>query len=286
VVINAAVPNGGPMMDQIVLRRLLDAGLRPELVFVEAMPMALSRRDGAPFEERARYQSRHTLTEVARLWSYYSERHRLFYPYLTGRLLPAHRYQAEIRLALGIDRPSNQPFVYPQARDPFGWLRCPPGYPPEEVEARTLENLGTYGRALSEPALAPGAVRALHDVVKLCLDERIRVVLVIPGEGTAFRNYAPGVEAIQVAAVRKLAHDLDVPLIDARLWVDDAGFYDGHHTTRRGAFLFTDRFAREALAPHLPGAAHFATSPRPPPTNGADTAPGSPVATPLPRPDH
>jgi hypothetical protein len=282
IVINAAIPGGGPMMDQIVLRRLLDAGHRPELVFVEAMPMALSRRDGAPFEERARYQSRHTLGEVVQLWSYYAERYRLFYPWLTGRLLPAHRYQAEIRQALGVDRPSNQPFVYPQARDSFGWLRCPVSYPPEEVAERTRENLSTYARALSEPALAPGAMRALHDVVTLCQEENIRVVLVVPAEGSAFRNFAPEVEAVQVAAARALAEELQVPIVDARLWVDDAGFYDGHHTTQRGAYAFTDRFALDVLAPHMPQAAHFAARPRPP--VGPD-AQGTPVGTPVQRHD-
>lgn len=52
-----------------------------------------------------RYQGRHTLVEVARLWRYYAEHYRLCYPWLTARVLPAHRYQAELRMALGMDLP-------------------------------------------------------------------------------------------------------------------------------------------------------------------------------------
>jgi hypothetical protein len=40
-----------------------------------------------------------------------------------------------------------------------------------------------------------------------------------------------------------------VPLIDARDWVDDDGFWDGHHMLPAGAAQFTHRFEREALQP-------------------------------------
>jgi len=79
------------------------------------------------------------------------------------------------------------------------------------------------------------AVRALRDLVQVCRAEHIAAVFVVPPEGSAFRNYAPAVEAAQVDAIRELAHELAVPLIDARTWVDDANFFDGHHATPRGA---------------------------------------------------
>jgi hypothetical protein len=252
VVINAAIAGGGPMMHTVVLRRLLRAGLRPQLVFVEIMPMSLSAREGAPVEERQHTQARHTLGELARLWKYYAEHYRLCYPWVVGRIVPAYRYQTELRDALGIDLPVGGRLWRPSMRDDYGWLRCPKGFSTEEVEFRTRDNLESYAGALTQPALAPGALRALRDVVQLCLVQGIAVVLYVPAESSAFRNYAPAVEEIQMSAVRQLAHELAVPLIDARTWVDDAHFYDGHHVTHAGAEEFTERFGREALQVYCP----------------------------------
>jgi hypothetical protein len=40
-------------------------------------------------------------------------------------------------------------------------------------------------------------------------------------------------------------------VIDGMAWVDDNGFYDGHHTFADGAMQFTERFRREAIVPLL-----------------------------------
>ena len=40
-------------------------------------------------------------------------------------------------------------------------------------------------------------------------------------------------------------------MIDAREWVPDVGFSDGHHLLPAGATTFTDRLGREALIPLL-----------------------------------
>jgi len=59
------------------------------------------------------------------------------------------------------------------------------------------------------------------------------------------------VEESHLTAVRGLAQELAVPLIDGRTWVDDDGFYDGHHVTQKGAEQYTRRFGRDALVPYL-----------------------------------
>jgi hypothetical protein len=247
VVINAAIAGGGPMMHTVVLRRLLRLGLQPQLVLVEIMPMSLSAREGAPVEERQQYQARHTLGEVARLWKYYAEHYRLCYPWAVGRLAPVYRYQTELRNALGIDQPVSAGTFRPSMRDDYGWLRCPKGFSTAEVEFRTRDNLETYAGALTQPKIGPGPLRALRDLVRLCQEQRIAVVLYVPAESSAFRNYAPAVEEVHLSAVRQVAYDTAVPLIDARTWVDDECFYDGHHVTHAGAVQFTERFEREVL---------------------------------------
>jgi hypothetical protein len=52
--------------------------------------------------------------------------------------------------------------------------------------------------------------------------------------------------------VRRLARELSVPLVDARTWIDDDGFSDGHHALPSGADQYTERFAREVLGRYRP----------------------------------
>jgi hypothetical protein len=94
-------------------------------------------------------------------------------------------------------------------------------------------------------------LQAYRDIGRLCRDNHIPVVLFSPAEGTRFRNYAPAVAESQMNAVRGLARELGVPLIDTRTWIDDKGFWDGHHATCRGADQYTERFCREILLPQL-----------------------------------
>jgi hypothetical protein len=250
LVINCGIQGGGPMMHQIVLRRLFQVGVRPRLVFVEVMPLHLSARDGPSVEERQKLGARYTAGEVSDLWGYYEQPYRLWVPWMMGRLLPCYRHQAEFRNALGIDIAAGESRIR-TFRDEYGWIACCKTFSPEEVESQTRLTLAQYRSALIQPAVAPGAKKALSDAVKICLDRNIPVVLIAPPEGSALRSYAPEVAETQMNAVRGLAHDLGVPLIDARNWVDDEGFWDGHHTTQTGANQYTERFGREALEPYL-----------------------------------
>jgi len=250
VVVNCAVLGGGPMMHQVMLRRFLRNGIRPDLAFIEVMPMSLSARDGAPIEEMQQTW-RYTAGEVRHLWRYYAEPLQLCYHWAVARAFPFNQNQAQLRDALGIDIPAAGRHKYASSRDDYGWGGAGTTTPQCEIERLTRANLKFYHRALTQPALAPGAVRAIGDMLDFCHARRVPVVLLIPPEASAFRSYAPAVEACHVHAVRRLAHERDVPVVDARTWVDDDGFYDGHHALTKGADQYTRRFAGEALTPHF-----------------------------------
>ena len=51
--------------------------------------------------------------------------------------------------------------------------------------------------------------------------------------------------------LQELCAEFDVPLIDARDWIEDAHFTDSHHLLRRGAEIFSERLAREEIAKWL-----------------------------------
>jgi hypothetical protein len=167
--------------------------------------------------------------------------------------MPTLRQQAELREALGVDISVFPTSRHNMARDDFGWIARPPtSFTSEQVQQMTHNAVEDYATTLTQPELAPKAVRTLQDVVRLCQRERIAVALFLPPEASPFRQYAPEVAAKHLAAVTDLARAAGVPLIDGMAWVDDAGFYDGHHTFANGAVQFTERFRREALAPLMP----------------------------------
>jgi hypothetical protein len=252
LVVNCAAAGAGPMTYEIFLRRMLRAGIRPQHVFIEIIPSGLSIRDGAPLEERRLNGERFTVSEVLHVSSSCAEPYRVLYPWARARMLPVQRHQAELRDALMIDNPVGGGPRYHAGRDNFGWIMLPGTcFTQEQVEERKRWNIASFASALTQPALAPGAVRMYRVVLTICQHEHISVTLVVPPESTTFRSYAPDVAQSQMEAVRSLANEFAVPLIDAIAWVDDDGFHDGHHAFAHGANQFTERFRREALAPLL-----------------------------------
>jgi hypothetical protein len=252
LVLNWGANGGGSMLAQTFLRRALEAGIRPDVVFLEVLPLSLSARRGLPFEEGMLCPWRLTAAEAAQLRPYYLRPHRFDLRWLGARALPIGRHHIELREALTVDAPSpgRRQEAVPR-RDSYGWSAAQHWYPADEVQRLTGISLTSFQSALTQPRLAPGASQAVRDTVRLCLEQQIGVVLVIPPEGTVFRHYAPTVSHRHTRAVYALAQELGVPLIDASKWVDDDGFIDGHHTNFKGADQYTERFGREALRPHL-----------------------------------
>jgi hypothetical protein len=250
LVYNFGLFGGGPMLEQLVVRRLLDAGIRPDLLVAEVMPMSLSWRDGSPIEERYVEANRYSINELTQLKPYYHEVHWLFWGWGRGRLLPCYCHQAELRALLGLDLPVQErpADCHPSS---FGWRSTGPAGTPEETEARIRWYLQHYGPALADPRLAPGPTQAFCDLLLLCRQHQLPVILVIPPEDSHFRSYQPAVEENQVQCVAQLAHQFGLTLVDARAWVQDDGFVDGHHLSREGAETYTIRLGREVLQPYL-----------------------------------
>jgi hypothetical protein len=252
LVVNAAFNGAGPMMNKVVLGRLLAAGIRPDFVFFEMMPIAISARNGAALEERMTFQGRYSVGEVIGMWPATDEKFRLCYHWGRARLFPCGRHQVELREALAIDQPTVGE-LRTFGKDSYGWAAFDTVLAPERIEALTIEALGTYVIALKQPTLSKGAVRAYRELFALAAKERIPGAVVCPSESSRFRNCDPGVAASLMEKVREIAGEFRLPVIDARDWVDDDGFWDGHHLTAAGARRFTERLGREGM-PLVPGA--------------------------------
>jgi hypothetical protein len=248
VVINTATLGAGPIMNDVCLQRFLDAGIRPELIFVEAIPMSLSAPNGATVEE-FKNTTRFSAAEFAHVLSFHAHPADLCGRWVLTRAFPFYYHDSEMRTALAVDVRADGSPLYTSNRDAFGWAAGPKTMPQDHVQHHLQENLKKYHRPLTEPAVAPGTMLALRSLVNLSRKEHIAMVFVVPPESSAFRYYCPAAAASQLNALRTLADELGVAVLDHSGWVDDDGFTDGHHATEPGADQYTERFAKEVFEP-------------------------------------
>lgn len=72
-------------------------------------------------------------------------------------------------------------------------------------------------------------------------------MLVLLPIGSSFeRLYGPPSESALQSFLTEMRREHAVSVIDARHWIGDEFFSDGHHLLPEGAIAFTDRLAREA----------------------------------------
>jgi hypothetical protein len=251
VAFNFSQVGTGPQVAHLVLRRMLDRGVRPDWVLVEFWP---------PFWGVDGYLQGYldSLNLAALDWpaarllaGYLPHPGRLYAKWLPTQLAPIFASRATLLSRLGA---SWAPGFDPERRldhlDANGWW-SPRAEVSDSDRRRLAEHYrGVYAPRLKDYEIRPTPDRALRDLLALCRHEGIRAAVVVLPEGTDFRAlYTPESLLAIDAYLARLARD--VPVIDARGWVPDVGFGDGHHLLPTGATLFTERLAREALSPLL-----------------------------------
>ncbi len=252
-VFNFGLMGGGPLLETVTFRRLLAAGIRPHMVYLEIMPALMVESGGRLLEEKMLDGARLSAREVLRLRRHYHEPRRLVSSWFMGRLLPCYRHQAEVREGLGLDPPNlgkspNDPSLI----DSHGW-RARTDIITEDYRKQSTEiALSQYDEPCASTNIAREPVRALERLLAFCRREGIPVGLVLMPEGTEFRAlYTPEARAACAAMLDRLQQRWGVQVVDARTWVDDRGFWDTHHMLAVGARQFSERFGREALQPAL-----------------------------------
>ncbi len=252
LVFNFGLYGAGPMLQEVVLGRLRDQGIRPDLVILEAMPVSMSQRRGTPLEEHHLDAARLDAAEAVRLGRYYRRPDKLLATWIAARALPAYRHQAELHDALLLDAPAaHGGTVEDNSIDAFGWRQRPAPVSPAAREAKLQADLYEYAPALADATPAAGPFHALRDLLALCRRDGLPVALVIPPETAPFRCLAEGGCATLEGPIRAIATEFDVPVYDARNWVADDGFADAHHLDVNGADDYTEQFGRVVLKAEL-----------------------------------
>jgi hypothetical protein len=149
--------------------------------------------------------------------------------------------------------PAGRRFDESRTCDSHGWYRIwEEALSPEAVAEARARARRNYADILRE--LNPGgpAARALRDTLALAREHGIPTRLVLMPDADDFRAmYSAKALARFDHWARELSRESGCALLDARRWVPDAGFVDGHHLFPGGSATFTDRLTDEVIAPAL-----------------------------------
>lgn len=245
VVYNFAVPGGGPVTELLLLRRLLDAGIRPDTLILEMSPTFFA---GPAVPENLKWLESHGIGLAERRWlAAYGP---LADPHsvttTSGMLLPWYRHRfALIRATARGFMPTIPWGVLSPWFDDAGWEPIAAESRNEAMYAQFVagerEALAPY---FKQAGLAPASCRIIDDLLTELSTQHIRTVLTVFPEASDLRGWCPDefrrrvTEALQTAAEK---HDFD--LVDGHGWLADDDFFDPIHVISRGASRFTDRLA-------------------------------------------
>lgn len=222
----------GPVFNLVILNRVIRDGFRPDVAVIEVMPPFATR-------EHPRFLGTHFSAGELAFASDYLPPGPLLWQWFR------HRF-----VKVGSVKQTLDPHGTVVVPGPFGG----PANPQEEVtpterDYRTGEQRRMYVPLAGKLEVSPAADRALRDTLRVCREHGITPVLLLAPEGSEFRGwYDPARLRRFDEAVAVLAAEHGVRLIDARDWLPDADFADGHHPLRRGAEAFTRRLVREVEA--------------------------------------
>jgi len=249
---NFGVPGSGPFLQKIVLDRMLAAGLKPDVLFIEVLHPFYNAAGTRSLDHSLLDGARLTGGEASELFGYGSRSTGPMRRWVYARAVPINRHHAELRDAIGLDvfQPGQGP---PPPFHPIDRL----GYRPRPVPPEDWPKLTTMAHRQYDPFYAAfrldphpwGRLLATIDIAKR---SGMRVVAVVMPEGTEFQQlYTPASREGVADMIRRLRVEVGVTVVDAREWLDDPAFYDQHHLLPGGAISFADRFRVEALQPAL-----------------------------------
>jgi hypothetical protein len=249
---NFGVPATGPVVHLLYFRRLLEAGHKPDLLLVEVLPSSLAILDRGPLEDLYISGDRLRYSEVDAAIGYdFPARE----PRLTWwKSIVSPWYTLRFQL-LGRAANGWLPWQYRmdcgRAADARGWIdplanSVAPAKQKEAFAAARIQ----YGAYLGGMFPGGGAGRALADLLDLARERGIPVKLVVMPESNEFRTmYHPDVEKRFTAFLTDVCAKHGGEWIDARRWLPDEVFYDGHHLLRPGAEAFSAKLADAVIVP-------------------------------------
>jgi hypothetical protein len=258
IVGNFAQPGGGPIIQLLHLRRLLQAGVRPDVVLVELTPFLLDERDPEELQEIRLPPERLTLEEAGwvaglagqarpsatmRWWQ------DVCFPQYTHRFALVSQVMPNL---LPLTKRLNEGHAFldmtQQCVNQHGQQ-----WRPELRELGLQEARRRHFDKMQTIPKTGVSIEALDEIFRLCKQEGIRAALILMPEGREFQSwYSDQALADIQALAASLSERNGIAWHDCQNWLPDEHWYsDSHHLLPTGANKFTRRFWHEVLQPML-----------------------------------
>jgi hypothetical protein len=247
---NFSHTGGGPLVNLTMIHRLIQDGFTPRWVVVELLPSSLGGSGLGAVAQQARLRDLPLLRSYFNPWrlcglfmgqrlgSCFTCRETLSSPGILWGSAPERVKELELLEPLGgCTRLVQLPLA------------------PGEVNRRTAAVRKQYYPTLQSLAsIREHADRALRDLLERCGQSRIKVVLLLAPESSEFRSwYPPALRELVMQYCATLNREYEATVVDARDWLEDGAFCDGHHLLPDPAQAFTLRLGREVLQPLVVG---------------------------------
>jgi hypothetical protein len=241
---------GGPMLNLMLVRRLLAQGIRPQWLVLEVVPASLA------YESTSMPTTNAAAADLPMLFGYV-EPWRIVSVYARQRLIPWHRLRTRILREVApawapLNDPRDKIRLTPLGGDDFWLLET--ALSPEEASWRTAMVRDTYYDQFQNFHVDARGDRATRELLDLCRRERVTVALLLTPEASVYRSWYSASARVEVDAyLARIGREYGVSVIDARTWLADSDFTDSHHPLKRGAEAFTKRLGRDLLEPLVQG---------------------------------
>jgi hypothetical protein len=248
VLFNMGIIAAGPVTNLWNLRRLLDEGVRPDLVLIEVLPRFLALEDGLT-EPLLTLLPAHRLhySEMRLLARHVAPHRRLEREWWQALIVPVRSYRHELLTRFA---PTFVPSTAPWegdlvlVGDESGWV-VPPTIRPQDRPRCLAVARQMYGSVLRTFRLSPVKLDAVRETIALAHREGLAAALVLMPEGPTFRGwYPPAVKQQIDDALLALSRASAAPLLDLREGIAEEDFSDSHHLLPDSAAHFAHCLAR------------------------------------------
>lgn len=257
VVYNFGINNARTLVQLLCVRRVLEDGIRPDMMIVDTYVWDFNTRanamDGEVFFPNVRLQEQ----DLDVLRRYDPKAHQRIQEWRQLHFTPwfSYRQNAQRYFLPTWCSPTARQVMYWESMDPNGWEYFP-AYASSQrqvPQAKVVDGAKLCTVWMNTDPLDDETFpRAYREMADACHKAKVPILFVRMPETAAMRaGFSPAVRARLDGFFAELASRDGVQVADARDWAPDDGFVDGFHLDASGSTRFTQRLEREILGPQV-----------------------------------
>jgi len=249
---NFSHTGAGPLLTLMQVRRLIRLGIHPKWMVVEIVPSMLAESAHVRMANLALASDLPVLRRHVTPSSVYKR-------YLWERLQICNNHPDACLRSITPWTMNDAPEWDAAPLEPLGGSMDPVNVEmtPAETRRRTDFVRDFFQEGLQQLRINETSAKAMRELLDLAHDEKIELVLLLAPESSEFRSWYSQESWTEVDNYCKaIASEHGVSLVNARDWLPDEGFSDGHHAIPAAAVEFTSRLGRDVLKPLVEGRLH------------------------------